>query len=99
MHRFYVPPEISREESFVLPESEAHHATQVLRLRTGEEAEVLDGKGSRIRVRVEQVERRGLRVEVREVERQIFPAATSRMVCHPDSKVIRPAGALTMSFK
>src|SRR5580704_4722985 len=48
MHRFYVPPEQSRDSTFALPEREAHHAVTVLRVRDGERVVVLDGQGQEL---------------------------------------------------
>jgi len=45
MHRFYVPPAQCRSESLTLPEREALHALNVLRLRARERVVVLDGVG------------------------------------------------------
>jgi 16S rRNA (uracil1498-N3)-methyltransferase len=66
MRRFYVPPELSRGDVFELPEREARHAAQVLRLATGEELTVLDGAGGVLTCRVESTSKRSLRVSVRE---------------------------------
>ena len=41
MRRFFVPPEFSRGGVFELPEREARHATQVLRLTLGAEPEAV----------------------------------------------------------
>ena len=45
MHRFHVSPESARGDTITLTGSEAHHATRVLRIRSGERAIVLDGAG------------------------------------------------------
>ena len=36
MHRFYLPPETALGAAFALTGREAHHALDVLRVRTGE---------------------------------------------------------------
>ena len=46
MHRFYLPPELCRGDIIELPESEAHHASRVLRVEAGERVTVLDGVGN-----------------------------------------------------
>ena len=46
MRRFYVPPDQSRGDVFELPEREARHATQVLRLTDGDDLTVLNGAGA-----------------------------------------------------
>ena len=65
MRRFFVPPEQSRGEVFELPEREARHATQVLRLSNGDELTVLDGAGNVMDCVVETATKRLLRVVVR----------------------------------
>jgi 16S rRNA (uracil1498-N3)-methyltransferase len=45
MHRFYLPPEQCRDKTLTLTGREAHHALNVLRVRTGERVVVLDGAG------------------------------------------------------
>jgi 16S rRNA (uracil1498-N3)-methyltransferase len=45
MHRFYLPPELCQGSLLTLANGEAHHALHVLRLRQGENVEVLNGKG------------------------------------------------------
>ena len=66
MRRFFVPPEFSRGDVFELPEREARHATQVLRLTIGDELTVLDGAGSVLNCVVESAGKRAVRVTVRE---------------------------------
>lgn len=43
MHRFFAP---DIEETLILPEVESQHAVRVLRLKEGDEVEVVDGKGT-----------------------------------------------------
>lgn len=66
MRRFFVPPELSRGGAFELPEREARHATQVLRLTIGDELTVLDGAGGVLNCVVESAGKRAVRVTVRE---------------------------------
>ena len=42
MHRFYAPDITT---TMLLPDEEAQHCVRVLRLKEGEEVEVVDGKG------------------------------------------------------
>jgi 16S rRNA (uracil1498-N3)-methyltransferase len=65
MRRFFVPLELSRGEVFELPEREARHATQVLRLEAGDELTVLDGAGGVMECVVEATTKRSVRVTVR----------------------------------
>jgi 16S rRNA (uracil1498-N3)-methyltransferase len=53
MHRFYLPPESTRGDSFRLDGREAHHALRVLRLQRGELVAVLDGSGNEFLCTVE----------------------------------------------
>ena len=46
MPRFYCPPPIPFSGSFDLPPDAAHHASRVLRLRTGDTVEIFDGTGN-----------------------------------------------------
>ncbi len=45
MPRFYCPPPLPCEGSFYLPPDAAHHASRVLRLRTGDPVQLFDGEG------------------------------------------------------
>lgn len=69
MHRFFVPPTELRQSRFALPEAESRHAAQVLRVRAGDEVQVLDGAGRKYDCVVDTVEKRQvwLRVERDEV--------------------------------
>src|SRR5215471_13961035 len=66
MRRFFVPAEHCRDEVFELPEREARHAAQVLRLGPGDELSVLDGAGAVLACAVESANKRSLRVTVRQ---------------------------------
>jgi 16S rRNA (uracil1498-N3)-methyltransferase len=46
MPRFYCPPPIPLHGAFDLPPDAAHHASRVLRLRTGDPVEIFDGIGN-----------------------------------------------------
>lgn len=52
MHRFLLPPEACRGDLVALDEADSHHAARVLRLQAGDEVEVLDGAGARLRCRL-----------------------------------------------
>jgi 16S rRNA (uracil1498-N3)-methyltransferase len=66
MRRFFVPPDLCRSEAFDLPEREARHATQVLRLTSGDELTVLNGAGDVMQCVVQSISKRNLRIIVRE---------------------------------
>lgn len=71
MHRFFLPPEATRGSTFTLADSEAHHAIDVLRLRSGERVSVLNGVGDEFLCEIEQVEKRIVRL--RPVHKQAIP--------------------------
>ncbi len=48
MHRFYISPEAWNPDALELDGAEAHHARDVLRLKTGERLAVFDGRGHEI---------------------------------------------------
>jgi 16S rRNA (uracil1498-N3)-methyltransferase len=64
MHRFLVPPDRSRGDSFPLGEGESRHAVQVLRLRPGDPVRVLDGAGGVLDAVIESADRREAHVAV-----------------------------------
>jgi 16S rRNA (uracil1498-N3)-methyltransferase len=64
MRRFFVPPELCRDDVFELPEREARHATQVLRLVVGAELTVLNGAGAVLDCVVETVTKKSVRIRV-----------------------------------
>jgi 16S rRNA (uracil1498-N3)-methyltransferase len=66
MRRFYLPPEQCRSDHLVLTGREAHHAADVLRLKTGDEVAVLDGAGSELACRVTSVTRKQVRLETQQ---------------------------------
>ncbi len=69
--RFHVPhlPQGPGTE-LVLPDSEAHHAVHVLRLRVGEAVILFDGTGARAEGRIAGATRREVTVAVERVERR-----------------------------
>lgn len=71
MHRFFSPPDRCSSSVFSLGESEARHASQVLRLGPGDHLEVLDGHGGLIEAVILTSHRKTM--EVQEVRRQTRP--------------------------
>ena len=57
--RFFAP-DLRAHATFALPDEEAHHLRQVLRLGVGDVVLVFDGQGRQIRARVERAARRGV---------------------------------------
>ena len=68
MHRFYLPPNQVHGDFLRLSDSDARHASTVLRLATGDEILVLDGAGQRILSTVEHVGKREVSARVRSRE-------------------------------
>ncbi|MEY4387455.1 MAG: Ribosomal small subunit methyltransferase [Verrucomicrobiota bacterium] len=68
MRRFYVPPDQSRGDVFELPEREARHATQVLRLTDGDDLTVLNGAGDILTCTIAAAGKRTVRVAVKRRE-------------------------------
>jgi 16S rRNA (uracil1498-N3)-methyltransferase len=52
LHRFFVPPGEMTGESFRIPASIRHQVTHVLRLSTGDDLVLLDGRGEQARCRL-----------------------------------------------
>jgi 16S rRNA (uracil1498-N3)-methyltransferase len=78
VHRFFVPPDLAQGERFSLTDTEARHATQVLRMRTGDPLTVLDGAGAEIRAVIDEAGRR--EVVVRVTERIQHPRPADELV-------------------
>jgi len=66
MHRFYLPPAEAEGDLLLLSESEAHHAFNVLRLKSGEQVTVLDGAGREILCQVRSLATRMVELDVLE---------------------------------
>jgi len=64
MRRFYLPPQECRADHLILTGPEAHHAADVLRLKVGDHAVVLDGVGGELACRVETVTRKKVQLQV-----------------------------------
>lgn len=66
MHRFYLPPEQTKNDVLLLKDREAHHGAQVLRLKPGQTVEVLDGAGTRFDCEVKRLLRKEMELAVRQ---------------------------------
>ena len=64
MHRFYLPPEKLSGSEVSLRGGEAHHASNVLRIRVGERVVVLDGQGTELMCTVNSIEKNDVRLSV-----------------------------------
>ncbi|MCB1966011.1 MAG: 16S rRNA (uracil(1498)-N(3))-methyltransferase, partial [Candidatus Accumulibacter sp.] len=77
--RFHCPMPLAVGERTVLPERVAHHATRVLRLRSGDGLTLFNGAGGEYSARITTVERARVSVEVHHwlpVERESTLAIT-----------------------
>jgi len=86
MRRFFVPPELCRDDVFQLPEREARHAAQVLRLGAGDELTVLNGAGSVLTCAVETASKKRVSVRVTKREKRApLPCAITLVQAIPKS--------------
>ena len=83
-HRFY-QPELS---SGKLSPEESHHASDVLRLRSGDSAAVFDGKGSEARVRLTGIAPEAVSYQILSTSKTPPPACRIRL----GQAMIKPAG-------
>jgi len=78
MHRFFAPPDRCSASVFTLCESEARHASLVLRLEPGDRVEILDGQGTLIEAEILSSGRKSL--EVRVIQRLVQPRSVPGVV-------------------
>jgi 16S rRNA (uracil1498-N3)-methyltransferase len=71
MHRVCIPTGVKAGERILLPKPEAHYVANVLRLRSGDEVQALDGAGHAFRLRL-------LTVSSAAVEGELVTTLTSR---------------------
>ncbi|MBI3041281.1 MAG: 16S rRNA (uracil(1498)-N(3))-methyltransferase [Betaproteobacteria bacterium] len=67
--RVYFPGELSPDRSCVLPPRQAHHATRVLRLKSGDSVVLFNGDGAEYAAVIERVAKGGATVKV--IERRL----------------------------
>lgn len=72
MHRFYLPPEQTREQPLFLTGREARHGLRVLRLRPGARVSVLNGAGAEFLCEVADFDRDKIRLIT--LEQKDYPA-------------------------
>jgi 16S rRNA (uracil1498-N3)-methyltransferase len=71
--RFYIEGRLREGSTCALPEESAHHAVRVLRLRSGDEVTLFDGRGGEYAARIAAIERTRVAIDVlghRAVERE-----------------------------
>lgn len=71
--RFYVD-EASFEESYFLSGSEFHHLSRVLRMRAGEELELINGRGLLARAQIDRLEKEGARLTILDCKEEDLPS-------------------------
>ncbi len=72
MRRFYLPPHECQPDYLTLSGGEARHAAEVLRIRPGEDAAILDGEGREFFCHVETVERKKIQLKI--LQTRVSPA-------------------------
>ena len=77
MHRFFLTPDRTQQPVLHLTEREAHHALNVLRIREGERAVVLDGAGHEFLCEVSQADRKTIALRV--AQKQFIPPLPYRL--------------------
>ncbi|MCX6967358.1 MAG: 16S rRNA (uracil(1498)-N(3))-methyltransferase [Verrucomicrobia bacterium] len=64
MPRFYIPPDRWNLDRLLLDEDEAHHATDVLRMKAGDHATVFNGEGAQAEVEMLTLSKRAIELKV-----------------------------------
>lgn len=89
MHRFYLPPDQCLGTNLTLLDREAHHAAQVLRLRSKDQVEVLDGAGHQFLCEVRDVSRKTVSLLVAGSRfTEAFPCKITLLQAIPKGKII-----------
>jgi 16S rRNA (uracil1498-N3)-methyltransferase len=78
MHYFYLPQLTPKHEFAMLPEEEGRHALKALRMRVGDELQLLDGQGGHYQATLYGID--GKRCEVRIDRYTLQPRAFSRRI-------------------
>ena len=60
MPRFHIPPHAWNPDRLALDSAEAHHATDVLRMKAGDRATVFNGEGAEAEVEITKAGRHGI---------------------------------------
>jgi 16S rRNA (uracil1498-N3)-methyltransferase len=80
MRRFFLPPAQCHAERLELTGGEAHHAADVLRVKPGETAAILDGAGGEFLCRIHSVARKKIILDVESRARDPAPACRITLV-------------------
>ena len=94
MHRFYLPPEQTGSDTIRLEGREAHHAVDVLRLRRGDTAEILNGSGEIFTFEVVEADKSKVAARVIKMAR-----ASATLADHPAFRLFRREKLLISSSK
>jgi 16S rRNA (uracil1498-N3)-methyltransferase len=78
MHRFYIAPETWNSVAPMLSGSEAHHAREVLRMKTGEKLVLFNGQGREITAEI--VDPGGAEIRLRKLHEAETPPLQCRIV-------------------
>lgn len=73
MNQFYAQPDNITSTHLTLKDQEAHHASKVMRLSTGDTIYVTDGQGNRFKAEIEHIRKNELRAVI--IEKQRFKAS------------------------
>lgn len=89
MRRFYLPPHQCQSALLTLTGGEARHAAEVLRIRPGEDASILDGEGREFVCRVEKVDRKKIELAILQTNASPAPACRITLVqAIPKGKIL-----------
>src|SRR4051812_42421303 len=80
-HRFYISPALWNPDGLVLDEAESRHATEVLRLKTGNPVEVFNGRGTWAEAIISRTGKREVALECTVMQQSVPP--TARLVLAP----------------
>jgi 16S rRNA (uracil1498-N3)-methyltransferase len=80
MHRFYLPPPQCQGPTLTLTGAEAHHALDVLRIKTSETVVILDGAGREFSCLVRSVDRKTVTLAVEQTHSSPAPSCRVTLV-------------------
>ena len=80
MRRFYLPPHECQPDRLALTGGEARHAAEVLRIRIGDAAAILDGEGREFICRVGKVEKKRVELEILQTDVSPAPACAVTLI-------------------
>lgn len=75
LHRFYIPPALWNPDGLVLDEPESRHATEVLRLKIGDQVAVFNGQGTLAEAIISRAGKREVALDCTSLQKAVPPAA------------------------